>query len=55
MQPTPRWEIVSGSVTLNLDDYALLSNSIFRVKGVPVMYLPLFYYPIQEDDRATGS
>ena len=44
----------SGSATLNLDDYALLKNSVFRVKGVPVMYLPIFYYPIQEDDRATG-
>jgi LPS-assembly protein len=45
---------VSGSATLNLDDYALLKNSVFRVKGVPLMYLPIFYYPIQEDDRATG-
>jgi LPS-assembly protein len=54
VQPTPRWDIGAGSITINLDDYALLRNSIFRVKGVPVMYLPLFYYPIQEDDRATG-
>jgi LPS-assembly protein len=54
VQPTPRWDIGSSSVTINLDDYALLRNSIFRVKGVPLMYLPLFYYPIQEDDRATG-
>jgi lipopolysaccharide assembly outer membrane protein LptD (OstA) len=54
VQPTPRWEVVSGSAILNLDDYALLKNSVFRVKGVPVMYLPIFYYPIQEDDRATG-
>jgi LPS-assembly protein len=53
-QPTPRWEISSGTITLNLDDYALLTNSVFRVKGVPLMYLPVFYYPIQEDDRATG-
>ena len=54
VQPTPRWELVSGTVTLNLDDYALLTNALFRVKGVPLMYLPAFYYPIQEDDRATG-
>ena len=53
-QPTPRWDVASGSVTLNLDDYALLVNSVFRVKGVPILYLPVFYYPIQEDDRATG-
>jgi len=54
VQPTPRWQVVSGSATINLDDYALLTNSVFRVKGVPLMYLPIFYYPIQEDDRATG-
>ena len=54
VQPTPRWEVFSGSATINLDDYAVLTNSVFRVKGVPLMYLPIFYYPIQEDDRATG-
>ena len=54
VQPTPRWEMVSGSTTLNLDDYALLKNAVFRVKNVPLLYLPIFYYPIQEDDRATG-
>jgi LPS-assembly protein len=54
VQPTPRWEIVSGSFTINLDEYALLRNAVLRVKGVPLMYLPVFYYPVQEDDRATG-
>ena len=54
VQPTPRWEMVAGSVTLKVNDHALLTNSILRVKGVPVMYLPAFYYPVQEDDRATG-
>lgn len=54
VQPTPRWEISSGSFTINLDQYALLTNALFRVKGVPLLYLPAFYYPVQEDDRATG-
>jgi LPS-assembly protein len=54
VQPTPRWDVGSGSITLNLDDYALLRNAIFRVKGVPVLYLPIFYYPMEEDDRSTG-
>ena len=54
MQPTPRWEIVSGSATINLDDYAMLRNAVMRVKDVPVFYLPVLYYPIQSDDRATG-
>ena len=54
MQPTPRWELTSGTTTLTLDEYAFLRNSVLRVKGVPLFYLPVFYYPIQEDDRATG-
>jgi LPS-assembly protein len=54
VQPAPRWDVGAGSITINLDDYALFTNSVFRVKHVPVMYLPVFYYPIQEDDRATG-
>lgn len=54
VQPTPRWEIVSGSATVNLNDYVVMKNAIVRVKDVPVFYLPLIYYPIQEDDRATG-
>ena len=54
VQPTARWEIVSGTATLNLDDYVMMRNAVVRVKDVPVFYLPLLYYPIQEDDRATG-
>jgi LPS-assembly protein len=54
VQPTPRWELTSGTLTLNLDDYALLKNTVLRVKGVPVFYLPLGYYPIQDDQRSTG-
>ena len=30
------------------------ATRVLRVKGVPVMYLPVIYYPIQDDDRATG-
>jgi hypothetical protein len=54
VQPTPRWDIVSGSATINLEDYAILRNAVVRVKDVPVFYLPVMYYPIQSDDRATG-
>jgi LPS-assembly protein len=54
VQPTPRWELVTGSVVLNLNDYAVATNTVLRVKGVPVVYMPWVYYPIQDDDRATG-
>ena len=54
VQPTPRWEVTSSSVLLNLNDYAIARNMLLRVKGVPLMYLPIIYYPIQDDERATG-
>ena len=54
VQPSPRWELTSGTTVLNLDEYAVLRNSLFKVKGVPVLYLPVFYYPINKEDRATG-
>jgi LPS-assembly protein len=54
VQPTPRWQLTSGTVILNLERYAFLTNSLFRVKSVPVFYLPVFYYPISKEDRATG-
>jgi hypothetical protein len=54
VQPTPRWQVTSGSITLNLNDYAVAKSTVLHVKGVPVLYLPMIYYPIREDERATG-
>jgi LPS-assembly protein len=54
VQPTPRWDVVTGSATIQLEDYAMLRHAVMRVKDVPVFYLPVLYYPIQSDDRATG-
>jgi LPS-assembly protein len=54
VQPTPRWEMVSGSATITLDEHAVLKNTVLKVKGVPMFYMPIFYYPINKEDRATG-
>jgi lipopolysaccharide assembly outer membrane protein LptD (OstA) len=54
VQPTPRWELTSGSVSITLDDYAFARGTVLRVKGVPLLYLPVMYYPLQDDERATG-
>jgi LPS-assembly protein len=54
VQPTPRWELVSNSAIVTLDDHALMKNTLLMVKNVPVFYLPIMYYPINKEDRATG-
>jgi lipopolysaccharide assembly outer membrane protein LptD (OstA) len=54
VQPTPRWEISAGTLVLNVDDYTLLRQAIFKVKGVPLLYIPILYYPTTKEDRATG-
>jgi LPS-assembly protein len=53
-QPTPRWDLNAGSVILNVDHYTILRQAIFRVKGVPMLYTPIMYFPTKEDGRATG-
>lgn len=54
LQPNPRWDVRGSSGTITLDERVLLRNAVLRVKGVPVFYLPVLYYPIGSDDRSTG-
>ena len=54
MQPTPRWDLHADTVVLNVDHYTLLRNTVMTVKGVPMLYLPVMYYPTKKGDRATG-
>jgi LPS-assembly protein len=54
VQPTPRWDLTADTIILNIDRYTLLKQALLNVKGVPLLYLPIMYYPTNEDDRATG-
>lgn len=54
VQPTPRWDMTATTVLLNLDHYTFLKNAVMTVKGVPMLYLPVMYYPTKKGDRATG-
>ena len=54
VQPTPRWDLHADTIVLNLDHYTLLRNVVLNVKGVPLFYLPVLYYPTKREDRATG-
>ena len=54
VQPTRRWEVRAQQLSFTVDKYAVMRNAVMRVKDVPLLYLPFFYYPIQQDGRATG-
>ena len=54
VQPTPRWELGQRQVHINLDDYVIARNTVLRVKGVPMLFLPVMYYPMHKDGRSTG-
>ena len=54
VQPTPRWRLTSDTIVLNIEHYTFLKNAIFSVKGVPMLYTPILYYPTKKDDRSTG-
>src|SRR5262245_53975091 len=54
VQPTPRWQLSSKTVILNVDHYTVLRQAVFTVKGVPMLYTPILYYPTNREDRATG-
>lgn len=53
-QPTPRWSFSATSATIKVDDRILAKNVLMKVKQVPAFYMPIFMYPIQEDQRSSG-
>jgi len=54
VQATPRWQLTSGTASIILDDRFTMKNAALKVKGVPVMFLPYMYYPLDRDNRKTG-
>jgi len=53
-QPNPRWGFQASSAEIEIDDKVKAKNAVFKVKGLPVFYLPYMYYPINKDGRSTG-
>ncbi|HEX2694513.1 MAG TPA: LPS assembly protein LptD [Acidobacteriota bacterium] len=52
-QPVPRWRFDSTRANFKKDDYIEMWNAVFRIKRVPVFYMPYMRYPVGRD-RATG-
>jgi len=54
VQATPRWDMGGTSGSVTLEKHVLLKNAVLFVKDVPLFYLPVVYYPINKEGRATG-
>lgn len=52
-QPTPRWRFNCTKANFKREDYIEMWSPVFRIKNVPVFWLPYLRYPLDKD-RATG-
>ncbi|MGQ9618072.1 MAG: LPS-assembly protein LptD [Candidatus Aminicenantia bacterium] len=53
-QPNPRWSIHSKNIKLKKDDYVDIWGGEFKIKSLPVFYLPYLRYPLPKEGRKTG-
>lgn len=51
-QPNPRWSFGCSEASLKLEDYISMEKAVFKIKNLPVLYVPYLRYPLKE--RATG-
>lgn len=51
--PKPDWELLSRSIAVK-DGYASTRNTYFKVRGIPVFYLPYLRHPVNEGGRESG-
>jgi LPS-assembly protein len=52
-QPVPRWRFSCSRANFKKDDYIEMYSAVFRIKKIPVFYLPYMRYPLDEE-RSTG-
>jgi len=50
----PKWSMSSSRTNIHLNRTARLRNTVFRIKGVPVLYFPYVILPMLEKERSSG-
>jgi LPS-assembly protein len=53
-QLVPRWRISCTKGKIKKDKYIDMNNVVFKIKKIPVFYVPYLRYPLTESGRATG-
>src|SRR5262249_14751752 len=52
--PHPKWRFHAAKIILRVGDSAKIRHSTFRLKGVPVLYLPYVQTPVEKLGRQSG-
>lgn len=52
--PHPNWLFSAGRVEVETAGNARIYNSVFRIRGIPVLYLPYATHPIHKQLRTSG-
>jgi len=52
--PHPKWEFSAHQVTVEVGANATIHRSTFKVKGIPVIYLPYATHSVQPSPRQSG-
>jgi LPS-assembly protein len=50
----PKWEFGTRKANIRVDRTARLHHMIFKVKGVPLLYLPYMVVPMEKKERSSG-
>lgn len=53
-QLVPRWKITCTKGKIKKEKYIAMNNALFKIKNIPIFYIPYLKYPIDPDGRATG-
>jgi len=49
----PDWNITGSEVKVTVEGYGTIKNSAFRVRGLPIIYIPYMIFPAKAK-RQTG-
>ena len=52
--PHPKWQFNAHRVVMELGHNAVIYRSTFRIRGVPVLFLPIATHPLQKQPRQSG-
>jgi len=50
----PKWEFGTRKANIRVDRTARLHHMLFKVKGVPLLYLPYLVVPMEKKERSSG-